>query len=143
MSSAGTRAVIGHEVHREAALVLEQLGGDASGFAARQLTSRVASGADLIVTMTKAHRDGVLELVPNRLHQTFTLSEVSLLVSNCGAETVADLSAMRPELTNSELLDIPDPIGQSSEVFAAVGLRIAELLVAVVDLCWRSSPRVE
>ena len=66
VSSAGTRAVIGHPVHRDAAVVLDALGGDTSGFAARQLTAKIASTADLIIAMTSAHRDIVLETAPDR-----------------------------------------------------------------------------
>ena len=83
--------------YHDAALVLEKLGGDASDFAARQLTSRIASDADLILTMTRAHRDTVLELAPRQLHRTFTLSEAALLASECDAQSVADLAAFRPQ----------------------------------------------
>jgi protein-tyrosine phosphatase len=72
--------VVGYPVQPNAALVLEKLGGDASGFAARQLTSRIASDADLVLTMTRAHRDAVLELAPHRLHRTFTLREAARLI---------------------------------------------------------------
>src|SRR6478735_2248705 len=80
-SSAGTRTVIAHPIQHDAALVLEKLGGEASNFAARQLTSRIALDADLILTMTKEHRDTVLDLAPNQLHRTFTVSEASRVAS--------------------------------------------------------------
>lgn len=134
-SSAGTRAVIAHPIHHNAALVLEKLGGDVSDFAARQLTSKIASGADLVLTMTKAHREIVLELAPHQLHRTFTLSEAAMLASKWGARSVADLAALRPQLSARELLDIPDPIGQSAEHFAMVGSQIADLLPPILQLC--------
>jgi protein-tyrosine phosphatase len=134
-SSAGTRAVVAHPMHRHAARVLEDLGGDPADFAARQVTSRIAKDADLILTMTSAHRDAVLEIAPNRLHRTFTLSEASQLVSKAGAREVAELAALRPQLASHELVDVPDPIGQSEEVFAAVGATIADLLPPVLHLC--------
>ncbi|MEO1995110.1 MAG: low molecular weight phosphatase family protein, partial [Planctomycetaceae bacterium] len=74
------------------------MGGDASNFAARQLTAKIASGADLVVTMTKAHRDAVLELAPNKLHKTFTLIEAARLIAECEAKTIKDLSTLRPQL---------------------------------------------
>ena len=104
-------------MHPDAAVVLEKLGGTASNFSARQLTSRIASDADLVLTMTRAHRDAVLELAPHRLHRTFTLSEAARLVSECNARNVADLAALRPQLAAHELSDIPDPIGQDAEYF--------------------------
>jgi protein-tyrosine phosphatase len=137
-SSAGTRAVISHPIHNDAALVLEKLGGDASDFAARQLTSRIASDADLVLTMTKAHRDAVLELAPRQLHRTFTLSEAARLALECHAQTVADLAALRPHLAARDLSDIPDPIGQSAEFHAMVGSQIADLLPPILELCLRS-----
>src|SRR5258708_37398150 len=122
-SSAGTRAVIAHPIQHEAARFLERLGGEVSNFAARQLTSRIASDADLVLAMTKAHRDTVLELAPHpcQLHRTFTLSEAARLASECNARNVADLAALRPHLAAHELSDIPDPIGRSKEFFAMVG----------------------
>jgi low molecular weight protein-tyrosine phosphatase len=137
-SSAGTHAAIAHPIHPDAALVLETLGGDASNFAARQLTSRIASDADLVVTMTKAHRDAVLELAPHQLRRTFALSEAARLASECDAKTVADLADLRPHLAARELSDIPDPIGQSTEFFAMVGSQIASLLPPILELCRRS-----
>ncbi|HKP39548.1 low molecular weight phosphatase family protein [Mycobacterium sp.] len=139
-SSAGTRAVTAHPIHPDAALVLEKLGGDASNFAARQLTSRIASDADLVLTMTRAHRDTVLELAPRQLHRTFTLSEAARLASDCNARNIADLAALRPHLATHELADIPDPIGRAADFFATVGSQIAELLPPIVELCQRSSP---
>ena len=137
-SSAGTHAVIGHPIHRDAAVVLGNLGGDASDFAARQLKPKIASAADLIITMTSAHRDIVLETAPRQLQRTFTLTEASRLASMEGAETVADLAALRPHLGANDRSDIPDPIGQSPEVFAAIGAQIAELLPPILELCRRS-----
>jgi protein-tyrosine phosphatase len=138
MSSAGTRAVIGHPIHRHAATVLEELGGDASDFAARQLKPKIAAAADLIVAMTSAQRDTVLETAPRQLKRTFTLTEAARLASMGGADTLADLAALRPHLTANDLADIPDPIGQSPEVFAAIGAQITELLPPIMELCRRT-----
>lgn len=139
MSSAGTRAAIAHPIHQDAALVLENLGGNAANFAARQLTAKIASSADLIVTMTKSHRDSVLELAPQKLHKTFTLVEAARLASDYKPQTVADLSALRSQLPARDTLDIPDPIGKSAAVFNRVGAQIADLLPPVVELCGRSA----
>jgi protein-tyrosine phosphatase len=137
VSSAGTRAVIAHPIHRDAALVLEQLGGEVSNFAARQLTSKIASDADLVLTMTRAHRDTVLELAPRQLHRTFTLGEAAHLVSDYNARNIADLVALRPHIVGHSVFDIPDPMGQSAEVFATVGSQIADILPPILELCRR------
>ncbi|WP_347338893.1 protein-tyrosine-phosphatase [Mycolicibacterium sp. P9-64] len=140
VSSAGTRAVVAHSIHHDAALILTRLGGEASNFAARQLTSRMASDADLVLTMTRAHRRTALELAPHKLHRTFTLSEASRLASDCNARTIADLAALRSQLVAQEPSDIPDPSGQSAEFFAMVGVQISNLLPPILDLCRHASP---
>ena len=119
--------------------MLEELGGDASNFVARQLTARIASDADLVLAMSKAHRDAVLEIAPRQLHRTFTLSEAARLVSECNAQTVSDLAALRPQFAAHDLSDVPDLIGRSAETFAMVGSQIADLLPPILELCRRSS----
>ena len=136
-SSAGTRAVIGHPMHPEAARVLVELGGDPSEFVARQLKPRIAGDADLILAMTAFHRDAVLEMAPRQLRRTFTLAEAALLTTRFSPGGVGELAALRPQLSSSEVFDVPDPIGQSPEVFDRVGLQIAELVRPVVEFCLR------
>lgn len=138
-SSAGTRAVIDHPIHRDAVPVLERLGGDASDFAARQLTAKIAASADLILTMTTTHRDTVLELAPRQLRRTFTLAEAAALAARDDVRDVDDLAALRSQLDRRDRVDVTDPIGQGGDVFAAVGARIAELLPPILDLCGRSA----
>lgn len=138
-SSAGIRAVIAHSIHEQSALVLSQLGVDASNFAARQLTPRIASAADLILTMTTRHRESVLELNPRLMHRTYTLGEASSLASAFCPSTVRELAELRPMMPLHQCADVPDPIGQSPDVFAAVARQISDLLPPVLDLCQRSS----
>lgn len=132
--------MVAHSIHHEAAVVLENLGGEASNFTARQLTSRIASDADLVLTMTRAHRSIALELAPHQLHRTFTLSEASRLASDCNARDIADLAALRPHLAAHEVSDVPDPIGQGTEFFAMVGSQISSLLPPILEFCRHSSP---
>ena len=51
---------------------------------------------------------------------------------------LADLAALRPHLTAIGIADIPDPIGQSPEAFAAIGSQIADLLPPILEVCRRS-----
>jgi protein-tyrosine phosphatase len=127
--------VTGHPIQALAARVLEKLGGDASNFAARQLTPRIAGDADLVLTMTGAHRNHVLKLAPQQLHKTFTLREAAHLVSECNAANIADLASLRPRLSALEQPDIPDPIDQDEAFFTMVGAQIADLLPAIFVLC--------
>lgn len=141
-SSAGTRAVIASPMHERAALVLEGLGGDPAGFVARQFTAKVAADADLVLTMTRTHRDRVLELAPRLLRRTFTLTEAAKLATDADAGHIGDLAGLRQRLTAQDSPDVPDPIGQDAEVFAGVGAQIAALLPPILDLCKRSSGSV-
>ena len=134
-SSAGTHALVGHPIHSNAIPVLEGLGGSAENFRARQLTPRIALSADLILTMTRRHRDAVLERAPQRLHQTFTIAEAARIISDAGAVAVANLSPLRSQIAASEALDVLDPIGQGTEVFVEIGQRIADLLVPIISIC--------
>lgn len=118
-----------------AALVLEGLGGDPSYFSARQLTARIANSADLILGMTKAHRDAVLELVPQKLPRTFTLAEAAGLAAGGHVNRIEQMSSARPLLSSGETLDVEDPVGRNLSTFEAVGLRIADLLRPVINLC--------
>lgn len=119
--------------------VLSLLGGDGSGFAARQLSAKIIRPVDLTLTMTRAHRDYVLELAPNKLNRTFTLREASRLATECGASVVSDLPALRSHLASDNDLDIDDPMGQSAAVFGRVGRQIADLLQPVMAICHRSA----
>lgn len=133
-ASAGTRAVTAHPMHRDAATVLENMGGQSSNFAARQLTPKIVSDADLVLTMTTAHRTAVLERAPRLMRRTYTLAEASALVSQLGARTIDDLSERRPQLAAAGLVDVADPIGRNFDVFEAVGAQIANLLLPVFEL---------
>lgn len=134
-SSAGTKAVVAHPIHQDAAHVLADLGGDETGFAARQLTPKVAADADLVLTMTRVHRDRVLELSPRLLRRTFTLTEAAALVSDLDAGNLAEMATLRSQLDGDDAPDIPDPLGQSPEYFAMVGRAIADALPAVLRVC--------
>lgn len=138
-SSAGTRAVIGHPVHSEAARVLAALGGDPKGFAARQLKPAIATEADLVLTMTREHRDAVLEIAPRQLRRTFTLTEAAELITRFDPAEVGELPSLRSQLRAEQTPDVPDPIGQSPEVFDRVGAQIAELVAPVLEFCRRVS----
>jgi protein-tyrosine phosphatase len=127
----------GYPIQPFAARAIEQLGGDASNFAARQLKPTIAASADLVLTMTRAHRDDVLKLAPEQLRRTFTLREAARLASECGARNVSDLAEFRPRLHADEQSDMPDPIGQDDAFFAMIGAKIADLLPPVLELCRR------
>jgi protein-tyrosine phosphatase len=140
-SSAGVRAVIGQPMHPHSAATLQELGGDPEGFAARQLTPRIASDADLILGMAQEHRNAVLELAPARLNRTFTLGEASCLASRFDLQNICEMAEKRALLAANELIEVSDPIGKDRQFHAEIGAQIAELLAPVVELCRRTSAR--
>mgnify|MGYP000965913700 CR=1 FL=1 len=78
-----------------ASMVIAERGGDLFNHAAVQLTADMAGDADLILTMTQAHRERVLQLCPEAADKTYTL---------IGYATGTDH-------------DIEDPFGGDSDVY--------------------------
>ncbi|TFV58287.1 low molecular weight phosphatase family protein [Mycobacterium sp. PS03-16] len=137
VSSAGTRAVVSQPMHPYAALVLQRLGGDSADFYARQFTPPMSQDVDLVLTMTRAHRDQVLERAPYQVRRTFTLGEAARLMSDFTVGDIRDLAALRPNIDTRNIPDIPDPIGQDLEFFASVGCQIRDSLPPILKFCGR------
>src|SRR5262245_8610690 len=66
---------VGEPMNPPAARLLAQRGGDASGFAARKLTTDMIETADLVLCATAWQVTGVLSLVPSAAARTFVLGE--------------------------------------------------------------------
>jgi protein-tyrosine-phosphatase len=144
--SAGTQAVTGSTMHPHSALVLQGLGGDSGRFWAQQLDSPLASSADLTLTMTRGHRDEVLQLAPRSLARTFTLLEAAGLLASVG-DTVVEGADLRERMQNlvraltsartrrrgSDADDIRDPVGRPLRVHQEVGEQIAGALLPILE----------
>jgi protein-tyrosine phosphatase len=77
VASAGTHALVGHSIPAPLMGRLRAVGGDATPFAARQLTRDMISEAELVIALTRAHRAVVVELHPKAVRITFTLRELA------------------------------------------------------------------
>ena len=146
LSSAGTRAVVGSAMHPHSALVLAGYGAQPGDFRARQLTEAHPAQADLILTMTRAHRSDVLAVAPRALARTFTLREAAALLEVVGDDDrivretfsdrarglVAALAAARSRRQDSGDDDVRDPIGHPVEVHQEVGEVIAAALLPLL-----------
>ena len=127
VSSAGVRAVVGAGMDERAAAELLRLGGDPTGFRARQLTPVMATTADLVLTATRQLRSRVLEDAPRTMRRTFTIREFAAVISSGAldgrahdaADLVARAAAARARVGHVDQ-DIPDPIGQSEAVHREV-----------------------
>jgi protein-tyrosine phosphatase len=144
--SAGTRGVVGAPVHPDSAAAVCALGGDVEGFAARRLRRPMLAEADLVLTMTREHRQAVLALEPRALSRTFTLREAADLVRLVGelpdtARTPDDdprglvgrLAAARRLRTTGADDDIADPIAGPPDAHARAVEDISECLDPVLD----------
>jgi low molecular weight protein-tyrosine phosphatase len=128
VASAGLHAVVGAPMDASAAAELTRLGGDPSEFEARQLTARMATDADLVLTATRAIRGQVVATAPATLKRTFTLLELAALVEappwggpdGDAAETISRAADWRASVSGlGDALDVPDPIGRSVQVHRA------------------------
>jgi protein-tyrosine-phosphatase len=145
--SAGTRAVVGSDMDPASARALCELGGDPTGFRARQLADAMAVRADLTLTMTRSHRHEVLARAPRAMSRTFTLLEAAGLLELVGPDGAADactpaervrsltraMAAARCRRPSRGEDDVLDPIGLPEEVHAQVGRVIADAIVPVLD----------
>ncbi|WP_164704317.1 protein-tyrosine-phosphatase [Blastococcus litoris] len=146
VESAGTRAVVGSAMHPDSALVLRGYGVEADGFRARQLAEEHPAQADLVLTMTRAHRNQVLGLAPRALARTFTLREAAALLSALddlepeGDDFVARARALvramadaRPGRSATRTDDdVWDPINQPIEAHEEAGELIVETFLPLL-----------
>ena len=119
---------------------LNRYGGLGAGFSARRLLASHVESADLVLTMTLAHRGAALAETPTALRRTFTLLEAADLVDMVGTDgrldavpagpagLVAAMAARRGQ-ARLEQYDVDDPIGRPREVHAAV----ADVIAGAVD----------
>lgn len=73
--SAGTEAWPRPGMESSTRAVLEKLGGDGSGFAARPLTAQLVEGAALVLGLAIEHREAAVRLAPSAMRRCFTLKE--------------------------------------------------------------------
>ena len=84
VSSAGTHAVVGHEMTRQAQELATGRGadaGDAAAHRARFLVDPLLLEADLVLAMSREHRAAILQLTPSRVLQTLALREFARLAT--------------------------------------------------------------
>lgn len=104
IESAGTAATAGGPVSAEAVRAVAALGseGRIRAHRARPLTRRMIGEADVVFTMSRSHRDAVLELAPESVEKVRTL--------------------------DPDGADVPDPIGQPQSVYDATAQQIRGMI---------------
>ncbi len=124
VTSAGTHALVDHEMDAPSALALRGLGVEPDGHRGRQLTTWLIEDADLVLTATVEHRDTVVELLPASADYCYTMREFAQI----GA-LVAEAQAHRPRRTADELRERVGHIAMQRghlEVSATTGLNIGD-----------------
>jgi protein-tyrosine phosphatase len=146
VGSAGTRAVDGAAMSLATRELVAAHGGDPDRFAARVLAPDLLEEADLVLALTREHRDDALRLRPGaavvvlgalpRLldarRVVVRTGPVAPRVRDLGAAAVAVAPADRPDD------DVPDPFGLGPEGYAAAAQRMLPPVEALAR--WLGSP---
>lgn len=167
VASAGTGALVGGSVPRQAQLLAAKDGIDASSHHARQIDVSMIRDADLIVAMSREHRRDIVQALPGAMRRCFTLRELARVaeavepsleerIRASGADSsesgmraaVAAAAALRgtvPPPSDPDEFDVVDPYRRSDETYAlsysqlqpAVS-RVAQYLLHAAGLASRS-----
>lgn len=152
--SAGTHALVDHEMTGPAQEIAVELGAEpaaAAAHRARYLIDPMLLEADLVLAMSREHRSYAVQLAPSVLRRTFTLREFARLASTlsddevravadaAGSDPAARLRAAALAVTGQRGLsapapdedDIIDPYRRSRETYE---LSASQLAPAVDDV---------
>lgn len=99
ISSAGICAANGFPASPNAVAAMKEKGVNISGHRSRHLSAAMIESADLLVTMTRGHRDAILAIAPESAGKVFLLK--SFGIAQCPA-------------------DIYDPVGEALDVYRRV-----------------------
>lgn len=111
--SAGTWAVVGQKASKNAIEVLKEMKIDLDNHISRPLTKEMVEEADLVLTMTRSHKEQILQLLPSAKEKVYTLKEFYNEDNNDW--------------------DICDPYGQDMEVYKKCAYEIEEALKRVIN----------
>ncbi|MFZ5592089.1 MAG: low molecular weight protein arginine phosphatase [Bacillota bacterium] len=110
ISSAGTSAVRGMPASTHAVAALAESGIDLSHHRATPLSRALVQQADLVLTMTRSHRQQVLWLCPEAAGRVYTLAEYA----------------------TGQDADVPDPFGGDLEIYRQTARHLQELVRAAL-----------
>lgn len=119
--SAGIAAWPGSGASPESIKVMETKGIDLTGHRAQFLTPELANEADLILTMTRSHKQHIIQMAPNLSERTYTLKEYVLIRTG------------EPGDVHSWELDIPDPFGYDMVVYSECARELETNIAVALD----------
>jgi protein-tyrosine phosphatase len=146
IASAGTGAVVASVIEQATSEQLRRLGADVTGVAARDVTPTLLDGAELVLTMTRAHRADVARLRPAAMRRIFALGDFADLCRASAAwrpiapsrpwlpQVVAEAAAARGTVAprDASEVDVVDPYGRSARTHIEAFDRIEDFLAVVV-----------
>ena len=109
--SAGTAAMSHYSIYGDLELVFDEKGVEHGGHTPRRVDRAIMEEADLVLVMTRGHREFLLEFFPEHSGKVYMLSEY--------AEGTEE--------------DVPDPIGQGVEAYRRAYCEIERYLENVIE----------
>jgi len=141
-SSAGSHALEGNPATGRAVAAAAALGADLEWHRARELTRRRVQDADLVLCMAAEHLPFVAAYERAAADRAFSLAAFARAVATVDrmAVTPEELVSMAAKaITDEPGDDVEDPIGLSSDAYAACARRLDELVPVVVRALARVS----
>jgi protein-tyrosine phosphatase len=129
------------------ARLLRDSGADEGAFAARRLTEKLLTEADLVLTLTRDQRSLAVALWPPVVRRTFTLREFARLIAQVDLSVLPDetpgerLWSALPQVvarrglrrTSAEDDDVIDPYRLSDDVYAASFTQITTAVEVIAE----------
>lgn len=141
VGSAGTRALVGAPIAPPMATLLEAHGAKTEGFCGRQASVDLIATADLVLGMSRAHRDWAVEKHPRAVRRAFTLAEFAGCATEFGRSKGRGLGAGRHELVSWAAShrggpgrDIADPYLRDPRAYREAFERIRQLIEATAEV---------
>ncbi len=133
--SAGINALDNMPASAEAVEVMRRAGIDLSGHRAQRLTKELVTAADLVVTMTRRHKEAVLAMAPEAGKKVFTLRELAWKSPAARQGINGDAPGGEAAGENQrEQGDIADPFGGDIETYETCAREIKECLQAMAEI---------
>ncbi|WP_045823875.1 low molecular weight phosphatase family protein [Williamsia herbipolensis] len=126
VTSAGTAALTDYPMHVQTERVLRERGiASLDDFRARYLTADLVAGADLVIGLSREHRDHASASAPMSWRRVVTLRELDTYIAGGGALTsTPQIAADR----NRDDLDIADPMHQPPAAFDTLAAELDPLI---------------
>jgi len=141
IKSAGLVVEPGRQATPGVQTIARRMGMDLSGHLSRPVTPDLVANAQMVLTMTEAHRSSVLRRQPAALSRTFTLAEFVRLSVDRPTEvgqlsTAVDFAhRARPRTVPADSPeDVPDPVGLPMEDLESVARQLDRLTIAIAGV---------